>query len=159
MDFNELRQKLAKIEPPEVLLALDPGAMCGVAVFTKGVLTSWEQVPLYDFKTERIYWDNWLDLFNRTQPTYVICEDYLIYKHKLEQHTFNHVPTLRVIGGIELTCHKHNVPIAYQNAQQHKGWCTDDKLKKWGFWQTGMRHSRDAIRAGCYFLLFHKEGE
>jgi hypothetical protein len=26
-------------------------------------------------------------------------------------------------------------------------------LKKWDFWKPGMRHSRDAIRHGIYWLL------
>ena len=34
-----------------------------------------------------------------------------------------------------------------------KGFVTDAKLKEWGLWQDGLRHSRDAIRHGIYFLV------
>jgi hypothetical protein len=44
-------------------------------------------------------------------------------------------------------------------ASQAKAFVTDQKLKEWGFWKEGMRHSRDAIRHGLYFLLFYKRGE
>ena len=45
------------------------------------------------------------------------------------------------------------IPIAYQMAFQGKGFATDARLKEWGFWKEGMKHSRDAIRHGIYYLL------
>jgi hypothetical protein len=59
-----------------------------------------------------------------------------------------------VFGSYEsFTCFIH-----YQMATTAKTFVTDEKLKQWGFWQEGMRHSRDAIRHGLYFLLFYKKG-
>jgi hypothetical protein len=158
MTFEELLKKTRKnYTPPERLLCLDPGFTTGVALFTNGTLTSWEQVRTIETETEKINWMNLQDLFNRMKPTHIICEDYRIYAHKLDQHTFSSVTTLRLIGGIELLSLLDHVPIDYQMAMQAKGFCTDDKLKTWGYWQPGMKHSRDAIRHGCYFMLFNKK--
>lgn len=46
-----------------------------------------------------------------------------------------------------------------QMAVTAKNFCTDDKLKQWGFWQAGQKHARDSIRHGCYFLLFFRKGQ
>lgn len=137
---------------PARTLCLDPGHTTGVAVFDKAKLTEALQVSTIEDK--QILWYNTFDLIKRTQPTLVVCEDYKVYHKKLEAHSFSPVLTLRLIGGIEFVCHQLNIPIKYQMAATAKGFCTDEKLKRWGFWQTGLRHSRDAIRHGCYSLLF-----
>lgn len=88
----------------------------------------------------------------------VIYENYRVYAHKLERHSNSEVYTLRLVGVIEYLCDvKHKIPYYNQMAQQAKGFVTDDKLKKWGYYRQGLRHARDAIRHGCYFLLFDKE--
>ena len=53
----------------------------------------------------------------------------------------------------------NNIPTHKQMASTAKTFATDKKLREWGFWERGMRHARDAIRHGCYFLLFYKKGE
>jgi hypothetical protein len=166
---------------PERLLCLDPGETTGWALFEHQQLVRWEQIETV--KDEQIIWKNLIDLFIDTNPTYIVCEDYRIYEHKLARHSFSPVLTLRLIGGIDLLSFmgwyvqavdrvyadsrdkstnflmRCTCPIHYQMATTAKGFVTDDKLKYWDFWQDGMRHSRDAIRHGCYFLLFYKKGE
>ena len=177
MTFEELLLKHRGVDytPPETLLCLDPGFTTGVAVFTNGKLTHWEQVTtITDYKTTpHLQWDNLLDLFARIKPTKIVCEDYRIYTHKLDQHNFSGVDTLRLIGGIDMLAQvgypiavdarvlEMNLPVSitYQMASMAKGFCTDDKLKHWNYWQPGMKHSRDAIRHGCYYMLFNKEGQ
>lgn len=138
---------------PHVLLCLDPGETTGWSVFTNGVLTSYGQAPTYDKDKKTIKWGAVTELVERSQPTHIICENYRVYAHKLERHSFSEVPTLRIIGGLELLGYQYQVPVAYQMAVQAKGFVTDDRLRKWGFWKENMRHSRDAIRHGIYYLL------
>lgn len=158
----------------------------GWALFEKGCLTRWGQCPtinLDDTKgakkgEKQVDWFELDELFCLWEPTYVVCEDYRIYAHKLQRHTFSDVQTLRLIGGIDLFCHLgwpefdrpdngfnapdvhlpvrkvfQPIPIFYQMAVQAKGFITDDRLKNWDLWKPGMKHSRDAIRHGLYFLL------
>jgi hypothetical protein len=159
---------------PERLLCLDPGETTGWAVFEKSKLVRWGQIRTVE--NEEILWHNVNELFQAYCPDFVVCEDYRIYAHKLARHSFSPVLTLRLIGGIDLMCNlgwyvledasvhgniyeRYTCPIHYQMATQAKGFVTDEKLQEWGFWQEGMRHSRDAIRHGCYFLLFHERGK
>ena len=160
MEFAELlaRRHKGLYTPPQTLLCLDPGFTTGVAVFKDGVLASWEQITTI-VDGEGVKWFNLYDLFDRIEPTQVVCEDYRIYAHKLEQHTFSGVDTLRLIGGIDSLCFLNRIPIAYQMATAAKGFCTDKKLQDWNYWQKGMKHSRDAIRHGCYYLIFSKPNQ
>lgn len=174
---------------PDRLLCLDPGETTGYAIFEKGYLKWYGQVdtiildktPGVKQGEKVIDWAELNEVFCDNPPTYVVCENYRIYAHKLERHSFSDVQTLRLIGGIDQLCHlgwhgyagldreaTHDyeppeqvstfgyhqpVPIFYQMAVQAKGFATDDRLKDWGFWKEGMKHSRDAIRHGIYFLL------
>jgi hypothetical protein len=169
---------------PERLLCLDPGETTGYALFEKGCLKAYgqiETVVLNGTKDAKqgekvIDWYVLEELFCNYEPTYVVCENYRIYAHKLERHSFSQVETLRLIGGIDMLCHNgwigrkicnkeceevsyefvkyyQPIPIAYQMAVQAKGFVTDERLKEWDFWKPGMRHSRDAIRHGLYFLI------
>ena len=129
-------------------------------------MTNWGQIAtvVTNGKQKQIDWRALVKLFIQVKPTCVVCEDYKIYAHKLERHTFSSVETLRLIGGIDMLCKLNilqclngifvdTIPIAYQMAFQGKGFATDARLKEWGFWKEGMKHSRDAIRHGIYYLL------
>ena len=138
---------------PERLLCLDPGETTGWCVFTKGELTHWGQALTMNKQTQMIDWDKVHGLIETIEPTQIVCEDYRVYSHKLDRHAFSKVPTLRIIGGFEYGAWLSGIPIHYQMAFQAKGFVTDAKLKEWGLWQDGLRHSRDAIRHGIYFLV------
>lgn len=84
----------------------------------------------------------------------VIYEGYKVYPWKLKQHSFSDVPTLQFIGFLRHACAVRGVPTATQMAQLVKTFCTDRKLKQWGLYNEGKRHANDAIRHGCYWLLF-----
>lgn len=158
LSFTELLTRLRGAKKiPHKLLCLDPGKTTGWAVFTDGELTDWGQVEdCYDnsnIDATKLY-----DLFAEVQPDFVLYEDYKVYSHKLDRHSFNPVFTVRLIGVIETYCQLESIKSHKQMATTAKNFCTDEKLKAWGFWQKGMRHSRDAIRHGCYFLLFYRKG-
>ena len=142
------------------LLCLDPGETTGWALFIDGHLNSWGQIETVDMQHQPA-WEPLEELFMDLIPTCVVCENYRVYAHKLERHSNSEVVTLRLIGGIDYMCRmwtnmdleRRPIPIHYQMAAQHKGFVTDDRLRDWGFWRSGMKHSRDAIRVGLYFLV------
>jgi len=142
---------------PQKLLCLDPGKTTGWCLFEQGKLTRWGHV-------ENCYDDNNIDvsgltdLFQEIQPDFILYEDYRIYSNKLERHSYSPVMTIRLLGVVETYCQMNKIPTHKQMATTAKNFCTDIKLEQWGFWQPGMRHARDAIRHGCYFLLFYKKG-
>jgi len=160
--FQELLEKAhgpivigsaADIRLPNRLLAIDPGETIGWAYFEKEKLVTWGKEAT---KAEFGNAVNWVvDIFAEYMPEALVMEDYRIYKWKTEQHAWSDVYTLRVIGALEFWCHRNNVPYDKQTAQIAKQFCTDDKLKAWAPGVTGA-HSKDAVRHGLYWLLFHK---
>ena len=159
LGFNDLFIRLrGDCKVPQKLLCLDPGKTTGWCTFVDGKLANTGHV-------ENCYDDNNIDastllnLFEQEKPDFVLYEDYRVYAHKLERHTFNPIFTLRLIGVIETYVQMQGIPSHKQMAVTAKNFVTDEKLKSWGFWQTGMKHARDAIRHGCYFLLFYKKGD
>lgn len=168
MTYEDILMKVYKGDlstVPDRLLCLDPGETTGWCLFERGKLTRWGQAPTYDKVKECIDWKEVRQLFSSTNPSHAVCENYRVYAHKLERHSFSEVPTIRIIGGIELLCYDgiedkytvdgnwYHIPLHYQMATQAKGFVSDDKLKNWGFYQSGMKHSRDAIRHGLYYLI------
>jgi hypothetical protein len=85
------------------------------------------------------------------QPDHVVMEEYRIYNWKAQDHANSTVYTLRLIGAMEYLLGTRSIGVTFQGAGQAKGFCTDEKLEDWGFWQIGERHARDAIRHGAYF--------
>jgi hypothetical protein len=138
--------------PPKRLLVLDPGETTGWALFEDGKLSTAGQLG-----TKQEGWIAIHSLFHHIQPNMVVYENYRVYQHKLERHSNSEVYTVRLIGVIEFLCEIiHGIPHYNQMAHEAKGFVSDDKLQKWGYYKPGLKHARDAIRHGCYFLLFNK---
>lgn len=150
---------------PHRLLSLDPGETTGFSLFEQGFLVKHGEIRTVKYrgdviqdKNKYIDWPVLADLFVECQPTCVVCENYRIYAHKLDRHSYSQVETLRVIGGIDMLCNLNwngdgITPIYYTMAAQAKGFVDDNKLKEWGFWIDGERHSRDSIRHGLYHII------
>lgn len=155
MTFEELlaKRRGEGFVPPKRLLCLDPGHTTGWCLFEDGKLTASGQADTISS------WYEIDKLFEDVKPTMVIYENYRVYAHKLERHSNSEVFTLRLIGVIEYICWLDRTPYFNQMAHQAKGFVTDEKLKKWDYYQKGAKHARDAIRHGCYFLLFDKNLE
>lgn len=159
LSYNELLQRIRGDKKiPERLLCLDPGKTTGWCLFEQGKLTRWGQV-------DNCYDDNNIDatglltLFQEVNPDFIVYEDYRVYSNKLDRHAFSPVMTVRLLGAIETYSQMNGIKTHKQMATTAKTFCTDEKLEQWGFWQPGMRHARDAIRHGCYFLLFYRKGQ
>jgi hypothetical protein len=84
---------------------------------------------------------------------HIVIEDYRVYAHKAESHKYSSVFTVKVVGILEVLASLNNIPYSMCMAQLAKGFITDAKLQAWGFWQTGERHARDAVRHGAYYIV------
>jgi hypothetical protein len=87
-------------------------------------------------------------------PTEVVMEDYRVYAHRVQQHMGSALLTPRLIGAIENMCITIGIPYHKQMAGEAKQFVTDVKLKSWGMYPAGLKHARDAIRHGCYYIIF-----
>jgi hypothetical protein len=137
--------------PPGSLLALDPGETTGWAVFTNAVLSDHGQ---HNTSNPDLSLKEMTKLFDDHKPDEVIMEDYRVYAQRREQHVGSSLHTPRLIGLIETLCGQRGIPYHKQLASLAKGFVTDKKLRDWGLYDSAKRHSRDAIRHGCYFILF-----
>lgn len=156
MDFNTFLSKTNPNKPPALVLGLDPGETTGYSIFVEGKLDSAGQLPTHYIKTGIPE----LHKFFQTLEAYgeeprVVFEDYRIYSWKTDQHTWASLHTPQLLGVIETLCYMRGWKTRRQMAQQPKQFCTDDKLKQWGFYRKGEKHARDAIRHACYYLLFN----
>lgn len=161
LSFNDIRTKSQKPEDRFCgrVLAFDPGETTGYCCFVTdkenckidlaGQIKTWPlELAVRDFT----------DLLVKMQPDKVVFESYQVYEWKAEDHSWSQIPTVQVIGCLQTLLIQMSIPYTTQTAQVAKQFCKDEKLEEWGFWLKGLRHARDAIRHGCYFLLFgHKK--
>lgn len=149
--FQELRQKSKRqaIRPPSKLLGLDPGGTTGFSLFVDGDLKHADQ-----FKS------TFTDLnavLNETKPDAIVCESFRLYPWKLDEQSWSSLQTPRFIGAIEHELWQRKIPFLFQTASQGKNFCTNIKLKQWGFYLMNKRHANDATRHVCAYLLFGGE--
>lgn len=159
LSFDEIFVRLRGAKTiPSRLLCIDPGKTTGWCLFIDGKLKEGGHIEAcYDDKN--IDAKKIQELISATNPDFILYEDYKIYGHKLQQHNFSNVMTLRLIGVIESLSQIADIPTHKQMAVTAKNYVTDAKLKLWNFYEFGGKHCRDSIRHGCYFLLFYKKGE
>lgn len=155
--LHELIKKIGKHDFTGTLLWYDPGETTGYSVFRRNSEQTFlcEQGQLTTWPIELSVM-NFTESFRRFQLTKVGFESYHIYNWKLNQHSFQEVPTLQIIGCLKTLCIQKMLPYESQNAQTGKGFCTDDKLKYWGIYDPSQKHARDATRHACHYLLFGK---
>lgn len=155
MDFQKLLdvqdKKYDRSPAPESILCFDPGHTTGWAVFKDSTLANSGQINTRD-DTKAPHLIN--ELFQQHQPDIVICEDYRVYGWRQEHHVGSDMLTTRIIGMVETCAAFMYVPIIKYMAVEAKRFCTDKKLKEWGFYVKSQKHARDAIRHGCYYLVF-----
>ncbi len=155
--FDQLATRIREqtnLEPfTKRLLAIDPGETTGIAEFIGTDLLKTGQVKT---KSVEEFVTDISILIHVFKPEIVVIEDYRIYSWKADQHKWASLHTPQTIGATKTLCHINHIPLFKQMAQQAKQFCTDKKLKDWKFYQKGKPHSRDAIRHGCYFILFNK---
>ncbi len=156
-EFAEGVRKSRKL-PPDVfqgvtVLALDPGVTTGYAVLSNDELADYGQHKNDDVALAARFID---ELMVKWEPRVVVVEDYRVYSWKQKQHAWSDLHTARLIGAIELVVQLRpmNIALVKYPASSAKGFCTDERLMEWGYYQKGLRHARDAIRHACYYALF-----
>lgn len=155
MDFPTFLSKANKhLEPPKHLIALDPGETTGYAIFVGSQLVDSGELKTDCMNHGAIILSELFAAHTNTDPI-VVFEDYRIYSWKTDSHTWASLHTPRLIGMIHYLCYHHDFRYFLQIAQQPKNFCTDTRLKEWGWYSTGLRHARDAIRHGTYYMLFN----
>ncbi|MFA7017829.1 MAG: hypothetical protein WC239_02410 [Sphaerochaetaceae bacterium] len=154
--FEHLFHKIRGFDwsPPRTLVTVDPGETCGWAVFKQGILTSCNQVSIPVHKDGRVVGSELWDLIEDNNPEIVVVEGYRVYASKVAQHTWSALYTPKLIGYIEAICDRFKIPLTLQMAST-KSFCSNNKLKAWGYYKASMPHAMDAVRHGCYYLLFH----
>ncbi len=155
MTFLELATKLAEQKGVPVnrgsFLCYDPGHTTGWAYFNEGELIDCGQLNTSELETSL----RALQLkFTEFQVDTLVIEDYRVYKWKTDDHAWSSLYTTQLIGMMETLCIMHNIPLVKQPAHIAKSFATDKLLKDWGYWMSGARHARDAIRHGCYYVVF-----
>jgi len=144
-------QRGSLFDLPKVL-AFDPGETVGWAFMNGQFLDDCGQHRTTEFTRPQIMGIG--ELIRSIAPNVVVCESYRVYGWKTESHANNELHTSQIIGIIRSICLDWGIPYAMQSAQIAKGFCTDEKLQQWGFWQTGQKHARDAIRHAAYYQIF-----
>jgi len=136
----------------QTILSFDPGETIGWAVTKNGFLKACGQLPSAEWTQAQVCAIE--RLFEEYGPDIVVYELYTVYGWKTDSHAWNEVHTAQIIGIIRFLCLSRGIPYAKQTAQIAKGFCTDDKLKAWGFIKGIPKHARDAIRHNLYWLMF-----
>lgn len=134
------------------VLSFDPGFTTGVASFKGLELTHAFEI---DTSTLELATPSLIECFSEYNPEVVVIEAYRIYKWRAKQHANSEVYTARLIGALEMMCIERHTPYRKQAANVAKNFCTDAKLHEWDVYYTGQKHARDAIRHGCYYIMFH----
>jgi len=147
--FLEKISKSHKKGIPKKLLSIDPGETTGWAIFIEGQLEDYGHINIIEDGFYSIRY-----LFKEDWYNYIVVEDYKVYPHRLKEHSLSALITPRVIGAVEYIANEKETKLSFQMAGTAKGFVTNDKLRQWGYWIKGQKHSRDAIRHGCYWLLF-----
>lgn len=155
MKFVELAQRLAEQKGVPLIgdpfLAYDPGHTTGWAYFNEGELIDFGQLDTNELPRSLAAFQAHLKKFEHTR---VVIEDYRVYKWKTDDHAWSSLYTTQIIGMIETLCLMENCEFIKQPAFVAKSFATDPLLKEWGYWAAGQRHARDAIRHGCYHVIF-----
>jgi len=144
------------------VLAVDPGGTTGLALYDErpsyhptdpGLLPaefySWQEDD-YEGVARRI-----LSNAKPGRLDALVCEGFHIRgnTHKLDAGAFNQ--TTDLIGACRYAAFLADIPFIRQTPAQAKGFATDDKLRKLGWWSTGSAgHDNDAAR----HLLTHLAG-
>ena len=158
MDFKELLNKqIQSAKPywkiPKVLLAIDPGETTGYSIFKDGELF---RHGVIIWKIPSLGYEIFVNHLKEDFPDVVVCEDYRLYANKVNAQLGSQIPTIKIIGAIEMLCSTNKIPMIKQMASTAKQFCTREKLEEWGYWKKINPHARDSIRHATYFLLFCK---
>lgn len=139
-----------------VLIGIDPGETTGFAYrlpWEEGFKVHLAQLDTKDiisgFETLKASWPQ------TSWDSIVVIEDYKVYGWKADDHKWASLHTPQFIGATRILAHQTpNCTTKFQMAAEAKRWADDDKLKSWGLYEAGLRHSRDALRHIVTYAFF-----
>jgi len=154
--IEQVKKHRPEFDQNSLTIGIDPGETTGLAIFRGIVLAETLQLSTPLMPTAAQYLSRWIDSWcnNKDIFTTLVMEDYRVYKWKTDSHAWAELHTPQLIGAIRFWALLKDYRLKLQTAQIGKGFCTDDRLQEWGFYQRGARHSRDAIRHACHWLMF-----
>lgn len=142
------------------LVGIDPGETTGVSLRYPGPPKQkiyLDQIATPDLEQGMDKLEEFLTSIS-SWPMIVTIEDYKVYGWKADAHKFAGLHTPQVIGALRRVVHKApHMTLIIRMAQQAKGWATDEKLKKWGLYDPGMKHARDAERHLITTMFFNQK--
>lgn len=134
------------------ILTLDPGETTGWSLWEEGQLVEAGQEATGQNPALMVEFIRAVD--DQHALSTVVYEEYRIRPNKASQHIGSEVITIQHIGAIKVATDMMDITAVKQTAGMAKGFATDQKLKRWGLFQTGQKHANDAVRHGVYYILF-----
>lgn len=134
------------------VISVDPGETVGWALWVDGELLDQGEYEWEEF-LERLE-----ELLQSGKVEVVVMEDYRLREKASKAMINSRFLTVQVIGVVKWLAKKHDVPVYLQLPALAKQFWDNDKLKKIGYYEKGIRHSRDAVRHGLYFF-YNGEGQ
>lgn len=138
------------------LLAVDPGGTTGLA--SVGWYDNGDPCDFTSNEKPKPY-EAWLQglegVILQVPPDAIVCERFTITSQTLTKA--REYDALYIIGTLKYLCAREGITFALQSPSDAKRFCSDDRLKKIGWWKsTAGGHANDAARHA--FLYSAKAG-
>lgn len=127
------------------VVGVDPGGTTGICIWNRAVGISLREVEGAEHAVD------WLaSMANAMHGTVFVVERYIITPATAkmsQQHD-----ALEIIGALKYLVRQHDHHLVLQTPAAAKGFATDEKLKRAGWYKPGMGHARDASRHVLTYL-------
>lgn len=127
------------------ILTVDPGVTTGIAFydFAKGLIDvpeTWMPRGFHDAATQ-IDW-----ILAHERPDLVVSEKFTITAATTRKSTAGSYEAIQLIGVTHYLAYRYKTPWEEQTPSDAMNFCTDEKLKRLGWYKPGLDHQRDAMR-------------
>jgi hypothetical protein len=123
----------------DVIVAVDPGKITGLATWANNELVSWQEPTWY--AVDRIW-----NTLEHLEVSVIVCESYTITASTLRK-TRGENWSLESIGAIRWMSNRHGVEFVLQAPADAMRFMTDDKLRMLGWYRASIGgHANDAAR-------------
>ena len=130
------------------VVAVDPGKMTGVSVFTNGEFRSFELSR--GFGGFAVWLDSESGLFR--PHDHLIIESFTVNAGTAKKDSGAYPEVFSIIGAARLTAYQNGMRFGFQTPAEAKSFATNDKLKKLGWFSGGLGHADDSARHLLTFL-------
>lgn len=133
-----------------LIVALDPGATTGIAIFHNHTLIKTDERTDHDT----------LELIDTLAPAlrHLIIEDWRLQPDKARTMIGSPMPTARTIGALQWIAHTHQLPVHLQQPALKQAGYAQASRRGWDLPPTG-GHQRDAAIHGWLWLHHHPHPE